>query len=108
MWQVDEKETSKQQRRLGSSQSCPSQMQLSYWTTLLFFAARLSIGSQDSDRSDSTKIPSDDGSFGDEAPRVTMNKCNIKVLLVLSSRFFSDSQEVNLSVAVFFPLLQQR
>ena len=70
---------------------------------MLFFAARLSIGSQDSDRSDSTKIPSDDGSFGDEAPRVTMNKCNIKVLLVLSSRFFSDSQEVNLSVAVFFP-----
>ena len=38
--------------------------------------------------SDSTKIPSDDGSFGDEAPRVTMNKCNIKVLLVLSSLFF--------------------
>ena len=100
MWQVDEKETSKQQRRLGSSQSCPSQVQLSYWTTSLFFAARLSIGSQDSDRSDSTKIPSDDGSFGDEAPRVTMNKCNIKVL---SSRFFLDSQEVNLSVAAFFP-----
>ena len=99
MWQVDEKETSKQQRRLGSSQSCPSQVQLSYWTTSLFFAARLSIGSQDSDRSDSTKIPSDDGSFGDEAPRVTMNKCNTKVL---SCRFL-DSQEVNLSVAVFFP-----
>jgi hypothetical protein len=100
MWQADEKETSKQQRRLGSSQSCPSQVQLSYWTTSLFFAARLSIGSQDSDRSDSTKIPSDDGSFGDEAPRVTMNKCNTKVL---SSRFFGQSRGKPVCRSFFSP-----